>query len=286
MIVSSLKNGKNSWLTQRKLILLFTFIILSEFSSIFLVKASDVYFPNEGDYITYRLTRKRLPDLITSTKFTVTFHKAPFIVQLNNDEIFTILENETYFGIFKAELFAENWTLFFPEVKHDPTIFSWIIVTDPVNYYGYTGSSVYPVSQPFEEETNLPFLLNINDIVNSTNPKEYLSGKLENDILNFWIIENPAVHSSIYVEEEYGLLLYVIQEIYDPIFLLHDYSFELLECKLGDLLITEPISNMELIDQDPPPEPNPSRGIPGFTSESTILGMIAAIFLIQWLRKK
>jgi len=287
MIIPLIKNGQHSRLTQKGLYLIFTFIILIVFLSVPLTKASDFSIPNEGDYITYRLTRKRLPDLITSSEFTVTFHRAPFTVQLDNDESYTILENETYFYIFKAELIAENWTLFFPEVKHNPAIYTWIIVTDPVDYNGFTGSSVYPVVDPFEEKTSLPFLLNTKGIANSSSPKEYLSGLLSNNIINFWIIENPGVHSTIYVEEDYGLLLYVIQEVHDPIFLTHDYSFELLECKLGDLIINEPINNMELLNTDPEPNPEPTpTGIPGFTSELSLLGILASIFLLQKLIKK
>jgi hypothetical protein len=262
----------------------FIIIILIGFSSNS-VKGSDGFFPNEGDYLNYKLTRKRLPDLITSTEFTVTFHKFPFTVQLDNDESVTITENEAYPAIFQAEFLAENWTLFFPEVNHDPTIYSWMIVTNTSDYRGYTGSSVYPVVHPFEEEAWFPFLLNPQDIVESDLPKESHSGKIGDDILNFWIVENAGVESTIYVEEEYGLLLYVKQEVYDPIFLQHEYSFELLECKLGGLVINEPISKIELLNLDPDLEFEPvPKGIPIFT-EFTIFGIASAIFILQWLRK-
>jgi len=265
--------------------LVYTSIVMLVLSTCTQVHASETNFPREGDYIKYKLTRKSLPDFITSTEFTVTFYEAPFNVQLAGDETILITESESYPTLFKVEFSAENWTLLFPEAQHDSSIYSWIIVIDTENYEGYTGSSVYPVSSPFEEETLFPFLLNPQDITDSTLPKEKHTGKISGNTLIFWILENSAVHSSVYIEEDYGLLMYVIQEVYDPVFLLHDYSLELLECKLGDLEINEPINNMQLIDIEPDPEPE-STGIPGFGSLSIILGLFSAILLAQIMRKK
>ena len=247
------------------------------------IYAEDIEFPNDEDYITYRLTRRSLPNFITSSEITLTFHEPPFSVQIIDNEPVVITESALFPDIFLVDFSADNWTLLFPEVKHDDSIYLWIIVTDTESYEGYTGNSIYPVYNPFEEETLFPFLLNPQDITESPNPKEKHTGKIGDNALLFWIIENPGVKSIIWVEETYGLLLYVIQEVYDPIFGTHDYSLELLECKLGNLVINDPIKNLEIVDLPEDPDPGPT-GISGFPIEALMIGTLL-VFLIINTRK-